>query len=77
MNRYQQIAHRILPSAGSEWPLSEAGRANSIDHAATIIENELTAERNRCARIVEDAMVEYIRCSEVLEHLGSKIRTGS
>lgn len=41
MDRATEIAHRVLPAAGAEWPLSEMGRAIAVEHAAAIIRNEL------------------------------------
>ncbi len=41
MDRATEIAHRVLPAAGSEWPLSEIGRGIAVQHAANVIRNEL------------------------------------
>jgi hypothetical protein len=41
MDRYLAIAHRVIPAAGSEWPLSEMGRIIAVHHAADVIRAEM------------------------------------
>jgi len=40
MDRYLAIAHRVIPAAGSEWPLTEFGRVIATEHAANVIRAE-------------------------------------
>ena len=46
MDRATEIAHRIIPDAGSEWPLSEHGRAVVLSRAADIIRAEIEQLRD-------------------------------
>jgi hypothetical protein len=54
MDRATEIAHRVLPAAGSEWPMSAHGRAIALEHAANIIRAELDAEREACAKLADE-----------------------
>lgn len=43
MERFMAIAHRVIPAAGSEWPLTEFGRVFATDYAADVIRAEFEA----------------------------------
>lgn len=47
MDRATEIAHRVMPSTGSEWPLSAHGRAVAVGHAASIIQAEMSDLHSR------------------------------
>jgi len=53
MDKATELAHRIIPLADSEWPMTPEGRAIAVEHAATIIRSALAAEREECARVAE------------------------
>lgn len=43
MNLFKEIAHRVVPSAGSEYPLNPIGRGIAVDHASQVIKHEFQA----------------------------------
>lgn len=53
MDKATELAHRIIPLADSEWPMTPEGRAIAVEHAATIIRSALADERERCAKVAE------------------------
>ena len=54
MDKATELAHRIIPLADSEWPMTPEGRAIAVEHAATIIRSALADECEQCARVAED-----------------------
>ena len=53
MDKATELAHRIVPLADSEWPMTPEGRAIAVEHAATIIRSALAAEREECAKVAD------------------------
>lgn len=53
MDRATEIAHRIIPAAGSEWPLSEHGRAVLMSRAAAILRAEFDSEERERVKLRE------------------------
>jgi hypothetical protein len=51
-DRADEIAHKVIPAAGSEWPLSKHGRAIAVGHAANLIRAELAAAREADAHTI-------------------------
>lgn len=71
MDRFLAIAHRVIPSAGSEWPLSEFGRIIATEHAANVIRAEfeimlaeIRAERDEADRAAGEALRKLDRAEE-------------
>jgi len=72
MDRYLAIAHRIMPSAGADWPLSEFGRIFAVNHAAEVIRAELEimlgeirAELDEADRAAGEALRKLDRAEEL------------
>lgn len=81
MRHANEIAHRVLPDAGSEWPLTEHGRIIALGHAAAIIQAELQAEYERGKdhgrddrRMIERQSQSLAREIEALKRCISEIR---
>lgn len=68
-----QIAHRAIPAAGSEWPLTSHGRAIALAHAASIIQDALDAvvaktieaTAEGIAQSFDDNGTQHVLCSDV------------
>lgn len=56
MDHATEIAHRIIPASGTEWPLSEMGRAIALEHGANIIRAELLSEIERLRNTLTSVM---------------------
>jgi len=72
MDRYLAIAHRVIPAAGSEWPLTEFGRVIATEHAANVIRAEfeimlaeIRAERDEADRAAGEALRKLDRAEEL------------
>lgn len=73
MDRYLAIAHRVMPAAGSEWPLCEFGRVIATEHAANVIRAEfdvllaaIRAERDEADRSAGEALRKLNRAEHEL-----------
>lgn len=56
-DRATEIAKRIIPAAGSEWPLSQMGYAVVIGHAANIIKAEIATDRQLLVAALDDLIL--------------------
>lgn len=65
MTKALELANRVIPQAGSEWPLSDMGRAIAVGHANNILAEHL-------ARI-DDLEEKLLVCMAALKEIGHEV----